>query len=184
MLKIHRIFNRIHCIMASRRFAHVGQRFHMGPGFQIQGEAYISVGENFSAGNDVSLEVWNVPPSDSAILCIGNNVVMAERSSISCSNRIIVGNGVLFGVNSFVCDNSHGSNTAVDIELSPSNRPIISKGEIHICDNVWIGRNACIFANVKIGKGSIVGANAVVTHDVPPYSIVAGVPAHVIRTIC
>jgi acetyltransferase-like isoleucine patch superfamily enzyme len=50
-------------------------------------------------------------------------------------------------------------------------------------DNVWIGDKATILANVRIGRCSIVGANAVVTKDVPPYCIVGGNPARIIRKI-
>ena len=62
-------------------------------------------------------------------------------------------------------------------------RRLHSKGPIIIEDNVWIGENACILENVRIGKCSIIGANAVVTHDIPPYSVAVGVPAKVIKTI-
>jgi galactoside O-acetyltransferase len=48
-------------------------------------------------------------------------------------------------------------------------------------DNVWIGANAVIIAGVRIGTGSIIGAGAVVTHDVEPYSVMGGVPARLIR---
>ena len=55
------------------------------------------------------------------------------------------------------------------------------KGEKVIIENdVWIGRNAIIMPGVRIAKGSVVGAGSVVTHDVPPYSIVGGVPARII----
>ena len=62
-------------------------------------------------------------------------------------------------------------------------RPLHSKGPIIIEDNVWVGENVCILENVRIGKCSIIGANAVVTHDIPPYSIAVGVPAKVIKKI-
>ncbi|MBR4243334.1 MAG: hypothetical protein IKR98_05525 [Bacteroidaceae bacterium] len=67
---------------------------------------------------------------------------------------------------------------------TPANlRPIVSKGPVVIEDNVWIGEMACIMPGVTIGRGAIVGANAVVTHDVPPYTLVAGNPARIIKQI-
>ena len=57
----------------------------------------------------------------------------------------------------------------------------ISKGDIIVDDDVWIGQGAIILSNVHIGQGAVVAAGAVVTNDVPPYSVVAGVPAKVIR---
>ena len=77
-------------------------------------------------------------------------------------------------------DNFHGNAKRDDLDSGVDKRVITSKGAVVIGDNVWIGRNACIMPNVTIGKGVIIGANSVVTHDIPPYSIVAGVPARII----
>lgn len=57
----------------------------------------------------------------------------------------------------------------------------ISKGDIVIEDDVWIGSSSMIMSGVKVGQGAIVAAGAVVTKDVPPYAIVGGVPAKVIK---
>ena len=57
----------------------------------------------------------------------------------------------------------------------------VSKGNIIIDDDVWIGSRAIILSGVHIGQGAVVGAGAVVTKDVPPYAIVGGVPAKIIR---
>lgn len=57
----------------------------------------------------------------------------------------------------------------------------INKGNLIIEDDVWIGARAIILAGVHIGQGAVVAAGAVVTHDVPPYAIVGGVPAHLIK---
>ena len=66
--------------------------------------------------------------------------------------------------------------------MRPQKRELSSKGIIKIGDNVWIGDKATILSNVSIGDGSIVAANSVVTKNVPPYSVVAGNPARVIKT--
>jgi lipopolysaccharide transport system ATP-binding protein len=65
--------------------------------------------------------------------------------------------------------------------LKGSKLPIHHKGAIIIENDVWIGTGAIILAGVKIGNGAVVGAGSVVTHDVPDYAIVAGVPARVVK---
>ena len=57
----------------------------------------------------------------------------------------------------------------------------LSKGDIIIGDDVWIGYGAIIMSGVNIGQGAVIAARAVVTKDVPPYAIVGGVPANVIK---
>ena len=59
-------------------------------------------------------------------------------------------------------------------------QPIASRGDIVLEDDVWLGVNAVVMDGVTIGQGAIVGAGAVVTHDVPPFTIVGGVPARII----
>lgn len=60
-------------------------------------------------------------------------------------------------------------------------RKLCSKGVITIGDNVWVGENAMILGGVTIGDGAIIAANAVVTKDVPCATIVAGIPAQIIK---
>lgn len=56
-----------------------------------------------------------------------------------------------------------------------------TRGDVSIGNDVWIGTDALVMSGVRIGNGAVVGARAVVTKDVPPYAIVAGVPARVVR---
>ena len=63
----------------------------------------------------------------------------------------------------------------------PIKRTVISKGAVVIKDNVWIGDKVTILPNVTIGEGAVIAANAVVTHDVPPYSVVGGNPAKILK---
>lgn len=65
--------------------------------------------------------------------------------------------------------------------IAPSPIDALSKGPIEIDDEVWIGTNAIIMSGVKIGKGAVVAAGAVITKNIPPYAIVGGNPARIIK---
>lgn len=67
------------------------------------------------------------------------------------------------------------------VKLLGSAREAQSKGPITVNDDVWIGTNALLLSGITVGQGAIIGAGSVVTHDVPPYAIVAGSPARVVR---
>lgn len=82
---------------------------------------------------------------------------------------------------SLITDNSHGGFDREQLKLRPNIRPLVSKGEVIIDDNVWIGEKASILPGVHIGEGAIIGAGAVVTKDVPPFSVVVGNPARIVK---
>jgi acetyltransferase-like isoleucine patch superfamily enzyme len=82
----------------------------------------------------------------------------------------------------FITDHYHGTTGADDLAIPPLERKLFFKGPVVIEENVWIGEGVAIMPDVTIGKGSVIGANAVVTKSVPPLSVVAGAPAKVIRT--
>lgn len=122
---------------------------------------------------------------------IGQYTTIRFRSIVHAINRIEIGNYVIISNNVTIMDNNnHPVSPQARIEMSKSgfysdlwsckhssNAPII------IEDNVWIGEKATILKGVRIGKGSIVALGAIVTKDVPPYSIAAGNPARVVKQI-
>lgn len=184
VLKIMHIPAKINWLIAASTLKKIGTGSGAGAGFQAIGGKYISVGNNYAAGKNVSLQAWKMNDSNVVPkLNIGNNVVMADNSFISCANTITIGDGTLMGVNAFICDNSHGANIWEERNTPPARRQLVSKGPVTIGRNVWIGRNVCILSGVTIGDGAIIGANAVVTKSIPAYSIAAGIPAKIIRTI-
>jgi len=112
---------------------------------------------------------------------IGSDTMFGKHNHITASNSIVIGKGVRTGSYVLITDNSHGDTSDKEqMKMNPNDRPIYSKGAVVIGDFVWIGEKAAIMPNVTIGYGAVVGANAVVTKDVPPYTIVAGCPARVI----
>ena len=110
-----------------------------------------------------------------------------EISSINCDNKtnLYIGDFVSIapGVN-FLVSAEHNINHLSTFPFKHQLNGDIeatSKGDIIIDDDVWIGQNAIVLSGVHIGQGAVIAAGAVVTKDVPPYSVVGGIPAHVIK---
>lgn len=114
---------------------------------------------------------------------IGNNCNIGEYSHISAINKITIGNGLLTGRYVYIGDNSHGGLSMEEANIPPIRRNLQSKGEVVIGNNVWIGDKATILAGVHIGDNVIVGANSVVTKDVPSNCMVAGCPAKILKQL-
>lgn len=111
-------------------------------------------------------------------ITIGNGCWIGIRNSFACINSIEIGNNVLFAGYVHITDHSHGYE---DISMPVAQQPLISKGGVVIEDQCWLGFGCEILSGVHIGKHSIVAARAVVTKNVPPYSIVAGNPARIVK---
>lgn len=107
---------------------------------------------------------------------IGKDVFINEGCCFQDHGGIWIGDGSLIGQQVVMA--------TLDHDLDPAHRQDMFPGPIRIGRNVWIGAHATILRNVTIGDGAVVAAGAVVTKDVPPNTVVAGVPARVIKTIC
>lgn len=164
---------------------------YFGPGssmdypLRILNPKYISIGANFSSLWNLRLEVWDsyFDQSFSPELKIGDNVNVNSDVHIGCINKVVIGNNVLIASRVYITDHSHGDTSASIVLTPPQRRFLMSKGPVIIEDNVWIGEGVCILSNVTVGKNSVIGSNAVVTKSIPPNTVVAGIPARVIKTI-
>lgn len=110
------------------------------------------------------------------ILNIGSYVTIGQGTIISIKDHLIIGDYTLIGPYVQITDNNHQTNRDNLIKYQRASiKPIV------IGQDCWIGSGARILAGVRIGNGAVIGANAVVTHDVPAFAIVGGVPARLIR---
>ncbi|MCP4991161.1 MAG: acyltransferase [Colwellia sp.] len=129
----------------------------------------------------------NIDCSERAKVTIGNNSTVRYKTNIQAEQSIVIGNNVIISYNVIITDsNSHPTDvqsrdmmTNGDHNGELWSAKYAKSAPIVIEDSVWIGRNVMVLKGVTIGKGSIVAAGAVVTKNVPPYSLCYGNPAQV-----
>lgn len=146
----------------------------------MSGSRFIDVGDHTVFADGCYLTAWD-RSSQPPHITIGNGCSIGSQNHITCTNEIRIGNNLLTGKWVTITDNAHGETDRETLRQAPGKRPVVSKGAVVIHDNVWIGDKATVLPGVEIGEGAVVAANAVVTKDVPPYSVVAGVPARIIK---
>jgi acetyltransferase-like isoleucine patch superfamily enzyme len=130
------------------------------------------IGDRFRADGLAAQVSIMVAPG--ARLSIGDDVYLNGGVCIEAWHDVRIGSNVLFAPFAAIVDDDRH-------ELEPG-APLY-KGPVVIGDNAWLGRGAVILPGVTIGAGSAVGANSVVTRDIPPQSFAAGAPARVIRKL-
>lgn len=112
---------------------------------------------------------------------IGKGSEIGERCRISITNSLEIGDKVLLSPNVYITDCDHEYR---NIDIPVIDQGIVQKGQkVLIGDGSYIGINSVIVGNVKIGKHCVIGANSVVTKDVPDYCVAVGSPARVIKNI-
>ncbi|MGO5523159.1 acyltransferase [Phocaeicola plebeius] len=178
-------FVQVYSIWISKQFPKIGNGVHFLNKITLRGPQYIYIKDKTSFGYGCILTAWDNYGTQklSPRINIGEDSHFGEYNHITAINSITIGNGVLTGRWVTITDNAHGKSSYNDLCIKPHLRHLYSKGPIFIEDNVWIGDKVSILPNVRIGKSSIIAANSVVTKDIPPFSIAAGIPAKVIKSI-
>ncbi len=145
-------------------------------GSEIMRPDAVKIGKRFSMGT--SCRIYCHDPENGSAITIGDRVALNDSVMINadCGGKITIGNDVLIAPNVVL----RASNHKYDRRDKPINVQGHAAGLINVADDVWIGANVVVLLNVSIGQGAIIGAGSVVTSDIPPYSIAAGIPAKVI----
>jgi acetyltransferase-like isoleucine patch superfamily enzyme len=123
--------------------------------------------------------VWLTAPG-SARIRIGSGTFLNIGVMVASLDLVEIGDHCMLANGCFVTDSSH--------RYDDPDRPVpwqgfTSKGPTQIEDNVWLGANVVVTSGVTIGERCVIGANSVVTTDIPPFSVAAGAPARVLREI-
>ena len=163
-------------------FKSFGKGSKLAQGTRLMCVGYATIGNDSSIMSNCVIECCpnaGLQPE----LIIGDNVSIGEYCHITCADSVVIGNGVLTGRFVLITDYGHGANLPEEMDIKPLKRKTCSKGSIVIGNNVWIGDKATILPNVKIGDCAIIGANSVVTKDVPAFAVVGGNPAKILKII-
>lgn len=148
----------------------------------LRGKKFMQIGKGFTTGFGCRLEAY--PTGSHKTLYIGENFQMNDYVHISAMESVKIGNNVLLASKIYISDLSHGSYVGNGDDSNPlsipKDRPLYAK-PVSIEDNVWLGESVTVLPGVTIGKGSIVGANSVVSKSLPSNVIAAGNPARPIK---
>jgi acetyltransferase-like isoleucine patch superfamily enzyme len=168
------------CRIRHKSHIHLGITINIGDNVEINGlcKEGVKIGNNVSILRNTIIECTGVIRNLGAGIVIGNNVGIAQNCFIQVRGKVIIGNDVIFGPGVSIFSENH--------RFSDLEKPIREQGETRIGviieDGVWIGSGAAILDGVTVGQHSIIATGSVVNKNVPPYSIVGGVPAKLIKT--
>ncbi len=164
---------RLHYEFARRR-AYYRRPVH-GNVLEMLREGRLEIGEHAL----LEPHVWLTAPAPGRIR-IGAGTFLNLCVMVAAVQLVEIGDHCMLANGCFVTDGNHRFD---DPELPVPWQGFTSKGPTRIGDNVWCGANVVITSGVTVGRRCVIGANSVVTTDLPPFSIAAGSPARVLRTI-
>jgi acetyltransferase-like isoleucine patch superfamily enzyme len=170
--------NKAFSLLVGRAFAAFGKRTVLQLPVRLEGEDRITLGERVFVGSASWLQVIGDDPA--AQLTIGDGTALSGHTVLSCASSLTIGRSVLMARGVYVADHGHAF---TDLE-----RPVIAQGladvaPVEIADGAWLGENVVVCPGVRIGRNAVVGANAVVTRDVPDFCVAVGAPARVVREL-
>ena len=184
-LKLHLIGAMVYASYLKHKFKKASSlKVHNSP-VLVRGGKYIELGEDVTLNFYARLEAvdaYSTGQTFTPQMILGDHVIVQALCHIGCINKVVVGKYTSLGQRTYVTDHIHGEVTKENMDIPHTQRNLYSKGPVIIGEYVQIGENCSIMPGVTIGDHSIIGANSVVTKDIPPYSIAAGVPAKVLKS--
>lgn len=177
---VNALYVRIFRFLFATQFKQFGVKTAIFHPLRIDGKKNISIGNKVI----IQYKTWLAAvPLTGALTCdliIGDGTCIGNFNHIYATKSIIIGKNVLTADRVYISDNLHSYN---NINVPIINQPIKQVKTVEIGDGSWIGENVCIIG-ATIGKNCVIGANSVVTKDIPDYCVVVGIPARIIKRFC
>ena len=156
-----------------RHFGRLGRHAYMVTPFRLDGPGGISLGDR----TVLARGGWLYCHDAQARIIIGEGCELGFNNHIAAVGELRIGARVLTASNVYIADNVNGYE---DVSRPIIEQPVRFKGPVSIGDGSWLGENVCIIG-ANVGRNCVIGANAVVTRDIPDYSVAVGAPARVIK---
>ena len=142
---------------------------------------YIRLGNDVGSGREVWMNIPNVSICESPAIVLEDGCRIGRRSVISAKNKIHIMRNTILAPSVLIMDHNHAFE---DVTIPIAQQPMTPGGTIRIEEGCWIGYGAAIVCSrdeVVIGRGSVIGANSVITRSVPVYSVVVGNPGRIVK---
>ncbi len=167
-----------------RRFAGAGRGVSIGHHFMTYNPDRITVEDDVVIAHHVTLRALTEYAWTSPTQHFDPRIVLKRGCFINCfsevaaTKRVVIGENVMLAQGCYIADNNHGYE---DVSRSCKEQPAEVCGEVHIGDGSWLGAYTVVVGNITIGKHCVIGANSVVTRNLPDYSVAAGAPARILK---
>lgn len=168
---LHNQYNRHHYI------SDIGKGSFIVSPLHINGKENISIGDNTIIQYKTWLAAVSLTGEVSVKLKIGNGCAIGHFNEIYSTKSIIIEDNVLTADRVYISDNLHGYENP---QIPVIKQPIKQIGTVRIGEGSWLGAGVCVLG-ANIGKHCVIGANAVVTHDIPDYCVAVGAPAKIVK---
>jgi acetyltransferase-like isoleucine patch superfamily enzyme len=144
---------------------------------KIDGHSRIFIGSKVYINDKGWMACEPLTGDKNCSLTIGDGTYIGRFSHIYCTSKIEIGKKVLMADKVYLSDNLH---SYLNIDLPVIDQQIQQTNPVLIGDGAWIGENVCVIG-ASVGRNSVIGANSVVTKDIPDYCIAVGSPAIIIK---
>ncbi len=171
------LYARAFRVLYASRFRHFGKGTSVVFPAGIEGAANIVLGDRVYVGYKSYLAAMPQTGAPVCVLQIGEGSSIGRFNHLYATQRVILGSHVLTANNVYIPDNLH---EYLDPDVPILQQPIRQNREVVIGDGSWLGHNACVLG-ARIGRHCVIGANAVVTRDMPDHCVAVGAPAIIIR---
>tara|TARA_R110002072_G_scaffold47131_1_gene130184 strand:+ start:15606 stop:16187 length:582 start_codon:yes stop_codon:yes gene_type:complete len=171
------LYSRISRIFFKLFFKRYGKNSSIIFPLNLQGMKNISIGNNVYIAYKTYLSSMSLTGNKKPILEIGDGTSIGNFNHIFATEKVVIGRKVLTADKVYISDNLHSYE---NISIPIIDQKIKQISHVEIGDGSWIGENVCIIG-VKIGKNCVIGANSVVTKNIPDYCVAAGSPAKIIK---
>lgn len=153
----------------------IGRKTILFEPIRLENEQYISIDDfvSIQAGSWIYASNSGNAPK----VTIGKNCILGYRNHIAAINSVTIEDDVLTANGVYISDNLHSYE---DIHIPIKDQKLVFRSNVTIGKGSWIGENACIIG-ANIGRNCVIGANCVVTKDIPDYCVAVGAPARVIK---